>query len=110
MRKVLPIVLLLAVAGCATPSRWEKPGVSEEALAHDMADCRQAAAQESMRVYPYGYGYGWPYWGGRTNYMLWQQRQESDRFYAENRLREFCMRNKGYALVPIPQPAKTPEK
>jgi hypothetical protein len=106
MRKVLPLALLLALGACAAPTHWEKPGVTEEVLAHDLTDCRQAAAQEAMR-YPYGFG---PPFGayGRSSYFLWQQRQESDRFYAENRLREFCMRNKGYALMPIPKAPPNP--
>src|SRR5213078_4567184 len=53
MRKVLPVLLLLAVAACGTPARWEKPGVTDEVVASDMTACRQAAVQEANR-YPFG--------------------------------------------------------
>ena len=111
MRKILPVLLLLAVAACGTPARWQKPGVSDEITEDDMKSCRQAAWQEANRYYPFGYypfGFGPPVWGGRRgNYMLWQMRQDNDRFYAENRLTSFCMRTKGYELVPVQQAPQT---
>ena len=104
MRNVLPALAMLAVAACATPTRWEKPGVSDEMTVADIGTCRQAAQQEAMRytsfgVYPWGYS---PMWGfGRNNWMFWQMRQDNDRFYTENRLTAFCMRTKGYEQVRV---------
>jgi hypothetical protein len=106
MRKVLPLLALLILTGCGTPMRWEKPGIVGEAQAADQADCRSAARYEAMRMFPYGLGmtsYG-PY-SSATSRALWLQRTDSERFFAENRLAAFCMRNKGYELVPI-EPAK----
>ena len=63
MRKVLPVLLLLAVAACGPTMRWDKPGVSGELAADDMKTCRQAAWQEANRYYPFGYypfGFGSP--------------------------------------------------
>jgi hypothetical protein len=101
MRKVVPVTflgaLLLAVAGCGTPARWEKPGVSTEMTSIDAVDCRRAASMESFLSTPYVTP---PVY--RPN---WLQMRESERFYAENRLTAFCMRNKSYELMPIP---KTP--
>jgi hypothetical protein len=102
MRKVAAIALLLAVAACGTPARWEKPGATDQTTAADAVECRRAASQESFLYNPYG----WPppLWPYRRGYWLnWYQMQESQRFYAENRLTAFCMRNKGYELVPIPK-------
>ena len=102
MRKVVPVALLLTVAACGTPSRWEKPGVSAEMSATDAVDCRRAASQEAFLYNPSGLPP--PLWPYRRGYWLtWQQYHDSERFYAENRLTAFCMRNKGYALVPIPK-------
>src|SRR4029079_13617910 len=53
MRRVLPVLLMLGVAACAPPMRWEKPGATAEMLSFDMTSCRQAAQQEAMR-YPFG--------------------------------------------------------
>jgi hypothetical protein len=108
MRKVVPVTLsaglLLAVAGCGTAARWEKAGVSEEVTVTDAVECRRAATQEAFLYNPSGLPP--PLWPYRRGYWLnWYQMQESERFYAENRLTSFCMRNKGYELVPIPRPA-----
>ena len=100
MRKVAPVTLLgamlLAVAACAAPARWEKAGVSEEMTATDAVECRRAANQEAFLYIP-SPPVPWPY--RRLN---WQYDQ-TVRFYAENRLVAFCMRSKGYELVPIPR-------
>jgi hypothetical protein len=96
MRKVVPLALMLAVAGCASPERWEKSGVSVEMTATDAGECRRAASQEAFLYIP-SPPVPWPY--RRLN---WQYDQ-TERFYAENRLVAFCMRSKGYELVPIPR-------
>jgi hypothetical protein len=102
MRKILPILLLATVAACALPqTRWEKEGADEKLTAGDLTSCRQAARDEAFVGYPYGFGspfYGfhrWAHW-------------DDDRFYAEGRLTDFCMRNKGYQLVTIPPPQAAP--
>jgi hypothetical protein len=105
MRKVLPVLAMLGVAACAAPTRWEKPGASAEMVEADMVSCRQAAMQEANRYVPFGVYPGAYYgWGFRTNWTLWQIRQDNDRFYAEHRLAAFCMRTKGYEQVEVRQP------
>jgi hypothetical protein len=117
MRKVLPVLLMLGVAACATPMRWEKPGVSDEGTAVDLGSCRHAAQLEANR-YPYSWG-GWGGWGwgfGRRSSLMWQMQADNERFFAENRLTNFCMRTKGYEMVVVrrpqtqaPQPPPSPE-
>jgi len=109
MRKVVPLVLLCGLAACAPPARWEKAGATELMTETDMVDCRKAASQEAFRYFAFNWGfpfYGPTFWGyaGRPSWLMWQARLDSDRFHAENRLTAFCMRNKGYELVPIPPP------
>jgi len=96
MRKVVvPLALILAVAACGAPARWEKAGVSAEMTSTDAVDCRRAASMESFLSTPYA---------TPPVYRLnWLQMRESERFYTENRLVAFCMRNKGYELMPIPR-------
>ena len=96
MRNVLPFALLLAVAGCNTPARWEKPGASVEMTSIAAVECRRAASQEAVLYIPA------PPVISPNRRINWQYEQ-SERFYAENRLTAFCMRNKGYELVPIPK-------
>ena len=110
MRKVLPILLMLGVAACADDMRWMKPGVSDEGAAVDLGSCRHAAQLEANRYY-YPGGWGWPGWGwgfGRRSSLFWRMRADDDRFIAENRLTNFCMRTKGYELTRIPQPQTQP--
>ena len=111
MRKILPVLLLLGLAACSTTTRWEKPGATAEMVSTDLTSCRQAAVQEANRSFPYypwGWGgLGWGGWGwgyGPRNWMLWQMRADSERFYAENRLAAFCMRTKGYEQVEVRPP------
>ena len=116
MRKVLPVLLAfaLALSACASTMRWDKAGATDESTAADMTACRQAAIQEANRYSPWGF-FGPPVWGGRRNWMMWQMSQDSERFYAENRLTAFCMRTKGYEQVRIqpqtqvPPPPASPE-
>jgi hypothetical protein len=110
MRKVLPVLLMLSLAACGPALRWEKLGVTDQVAAADMTACRYAASAEANR-YSFGYypwGFGPPVWGmGRGNYLMWQIRQDNERFLATNRLAEFCMRNKGYEQVVVPQQPQT---
>ena len=99
MRKVVPFALLLTVAACSEPARWEKAGVTAEMTSTDAVECRRSAAQESFL-----YQSGLPPPPGAYRRGHWQMYQDADRFYAENRLTAFCMRSKGYELVPIPRP------
>lgn len=107
MRRILPSLILLAASGCAFPeTRWEKPGADEKVAANDLSICRRAARQETFQaapLYGFGYGFGAPSW----RFPRWSF-YESDRFYAEGRLTDFCMRNKGYELVTIKPPQATP--
>lgn len=105
----LLLFALLGLAGC-TPLQWVKDGApaEAEALEKDSATCRQEAWREaqyrsfaysrpiaplvrrdafgrSFVTYPYG-PYPYPF---------------ADPFFEEMRLADFCMRAKGYELVPI---------
>jgi hypothetical protein len=99
------VAAALAVAGCDKYA-WERPGVTEEALQADYKDCRQQAQSEAFRTYAFYSGFpimGPGYWNYRyqPDYWFWRQRIDSERFFYENRLTNFCMRNKGYTLVKI---------
>jgi len=113
MRRLL--LCLLFLAGC-TPMQWTRDGAvpPTEALEQDSASCRQQAWREAQyRAWAYG-----PYWGpafmrrdafGRT-FTAWPYGHAPYPFYAdpafeEARLADFCMRAKGYELVPVEKPA-----
>jgi hypothetical protein len=106
MRRALALAALcLPLVGCGTPARWEKPGAGEPVTQQDLARCRVAARDEAARTY---YPYFGPFFGPR-HWLYWQRSADADRFLAENNLTNFCMRNLGYALVPITPQSTAPD-
>ena len=109
MARSMPIagvLLALAVAGCGDPGSYTRPGASPEIAKADLETCQTAARNETWGYGPFlGAGvYGgrpWGrYWGGGVGFFMWQQRADMERSYTQDRLTDFCMRNKGYALTP----------
>ena len=99
------VAAALLLAGCGQYT-WERAGATDEATAADQRDCRDQARTEAFRSYAFYSGFpimGAGYWGYRyqPDYWYWRQRLESDRYFYENRLTNFCMRNKGYTLVKV---------
>lgn len=102
---------LVALAGCAaTPLAWQRPDTGAIASDAEFAECQQAALLEVNRRWPVRYGaWGaapwrdpvWPGWGVRSG-MSW----ELSRLEAVQNLTGFCMRVKGYRLLPLSSPAK----
>ncbi|HEY2337560.1 MAG TPA: hypothetical protein VGI18_09380 [Burkholderiales bacterium] len=98
----------LGVAAC-TPMQWLREGAAPDAAAleKDSIECRQQAWQEAQyRAFAYpAFGpvlsrdvsgrrfAGWPYRPYAYPF--------GDPFLEESRLTQFCMRNKGYELVPV---------
>ena len=108
MRRILPFLLLASVAACTFPqTRWEKDGADDTLTANDLGYCRKAARDEAFSAYPYGFSS--PFYGFRR-WAAW----DDNRYLAENRLTQFCMRAKGYQLVTVRPPQTTapvaPEK
>lgn len=106
MRRILPLLLssllLAGVAACSFPqTRWEKDGVTDQAVTADLVACRHAAQQEAFATSPLPYSS--PFFGYRR-WAYW----EDNRFYAESRLTSFCMRSKGYDLVTMKPPQASP--
>ena len=102
---LLGLAPLLALGlGACTPVQWEHPDYGTSRLQADLADCDHAAFEESWRtswqpafvaphVYtlPNGQRVFDP--GPQFPYMPYADTSE---------LRSFCMRAKGYRLVPVP--------
>ena len=90
--KIIAAAALLATAGC-TPMEWVKADVTPEEMSRDVAQCHDEAWREAQfRTWPSrGYGYGRRRFGGPWS---------NDAFFEESRLADFCMRVKGYELVP----------
>jgi hypothetical protein len=119
--RLLALLCLLALAACAgVPMVWTKPGLTQAQLSLDLEECRVSAWRESMiqrqeeefyrqlrtpwplwdprtrSYWPYsGYGAPWGPWSSGMGAFG----MDNDPF-RESRLQSFCLRSKGYTLVP----------
>ena len=108
------IALLLALNGCA-PLYWVRPDTPPEQLEADLAHCQQEAWREaswrSSFYRPLGPTLLYDLHG--RPYRVWPYTPFSDpfgdRFFEESRLAQFCMRAKGYDLVPADRIQPSPE-
>jgi len=108
------LVLLLTVAGC-TPMYWVRQDTGPEQLDRDMEQCQQAAWREaswrSTLYRPFGPTVIQDLHGRRL--LVWPYSPFSDpfgeRFFEESRLAHFCMRAKGYELVPADRIQPSPQ-
>ncbi len=103
-RPILAILAAAALLGACTPMRWDHPAFGPEQAAQETSDCRQQAWIESQRNSFMYDGWRYPRYArgpdGRIRaypapYMM------NDRYFDEMRLADFCMRNKGFKLVPV---------
>ena len=96
MRKIALLLMALGLQACAG-MRWTKSGAGAEEADRDLQACRQIAAERSARSGAVGLPspafdprFGAP--PGPTQMDLRMQ---------ERQLEERCMRDKGYAPVPV---------
>jgi hypothetical protein len=105
MRRALLASIVLLIAGC-TPMQWVRQDASPEQLGQDLAQCRQEAWREAQwRAFlyrPLGPTYVVDRFG-RTHVLSYSAfgGPFHDTFVEESRLTHFCMRAKGYDLVPV---------
>lgn len=101
-----------ALAGCSQAMQWYRADTTQEAAELDAKECRAAAHDEAYRE-SYYYGppfYSFPYYGPRGT-RHWRD-PFYDPFFArdmrEQDLQDFCLRSRGYRLVPMPAGAAAP--
>ena len=112
MRRIatLAFAAFVALAAGCTPMQWQKQDATPEQMSADEQACRQQAAREAIF-------HSWHYQSmvgpvfardamGR-GVMVWPSGPMVDPYgyqlMEENRLAQFCMESKGYALVPAPK-------
>jgi hypothetical protein len=90
--RLLPSLLALLLAACATAPRWHKAGASAEGIEADLQQCRLSAPYEprsnvpAPRTKP----------GSLIDFNTMAER-EGDRFMKDERHVAECMRAKGYS-------------
>jgi hypothetical protein len=88
--------VVVAVAACAEPARWQKPGAGADDWARDQSSCRYRARREAdreFRALPPERDSSLS--GGRS--ALEQDMAVYDAKRREQRMFENCLRNLGYA-------------
>ena len=110
MNKVLPLLMMLTLAACAPPTRWEKPGGDALTAQRDQAECRGMSAAAANRIFSQPPPVPWagsesytPYTGYRMssgNMWLDQPYAGEDRYATDSRYRVWCLRKRGYVEVP----------
>lgn len=110
MMRALAALAVFAALGACTPMRWEHPQYGMAGAETDLNDCRQSARTEAWRQ-SFMYN-SWNYpsvYRGRDGRLYRDPFPMSrrDSTFDEWQLRDYCMRNKGYRLVPAPEPAGT---
>lgn len=113
MRAMLLSVAVLALSAC-TPLQWMREGVVPDptVLEKDSTTCRQDAWREAQ-YRSWAYRSSGPMVlrdGGVRRFVVWPYGYGAyaDPFFDEARLTDFCMRAKGYELVPIEKEPKEP--
>jgi hypothetical protein len=108
-------MLLLLAAWACTPLYWVRPDTGPDQLERDTELCQREAWREaSWRASfyrPFGPSVVHDLHGRRV--LVWPHSPLydpfGDRFFAESRLAHFCMRAKGYELVPADKIQPSPE-
>jgi hypothetical protein len=108
LRRILALAALLSLAACGPALRWQHPSLSDAEAGAEYADCgRQAWSEAQSRAWMNRWSRP-SYLRGRDGrlyaYDPWSARPSfNDTWFDEMRLRDFCLRNKGFRLVPVPQ-------
>ena len=108
--RILIGVALAVAAGCATtPLAWQRPDTGARASAAEIAECRDAAVLEVNQRWPFGW------YGPQPRHLRWRHDPlwfgyfphryafaDLSRLELIQELTGFCLRLKGYRLLPAP--------
>jgi hypothetical protein len=99
----LTLVFAAALVGGCTPMRWEHPAFGPDVAGREASECRQMAWAEAQRqAFMFGSFARRSFARdryGRIQYMPFSDFHE--RQMMEMQLNDFCMRSKGFSLVPV---------
>jgi hypothetical protein len=86
------------IASC-TPMEWQHASLGSMPSEADVGECNQLAFHEAQRR-AFFHDFGWPRRSWGPQWGPWPPFSTSDRFFLERDLFDFCMRARGYRLVP----------
>lgn len=108
MRALLLSVVLAALLGGCMPHRWENAALPPEDWSRDQRECSFLAYNESRRIYYYDPFFFRPRYARTRDGRLVAVAPDPfayqhEQFVREMQLNDFCMRTRGYRLVPVPE-------
>ena len=108
MRALLLSIILAALLGGCVPQRWENPSLTPQDWSRDQRECSFLAYNESRRIYYYDPFFFRPrYVRTRDGHLVAVAPDpfayQHEQFVREMQLNDFCMRTRGYRLVPVPE-------
>ncbi len=101
-------ILALTLVGCGTPLVWFRPGTTVAEQRYDLQQCSQMAFREAQNNMWWRRSMYFDYYRPGPYYFYQSQRFDTDAMLEESRLQDFCMRARGYRLVPA-EPVTTPQ-
>jgi hypothetical protein len=104
--RILAVALLGGLLGACAPVQWQHASLGMAPSEAEVGECNRSAYLEAERqafFYGFGYGFARPRYAGRPYYAPWPRYSYGDRFLLERDLFDYCMRAKGYELVPVQQ-------
>ncbi|MBM3484523.1 MAG: hypothetical protein FJX66_14635 [Alphaproteobacteria bacterium] len=97
-------LLALLLSACAGSLHWEHPVTGQQNLAADREECRRLADDEAWRYYRplslFGPFTPFHHRFGHRRFWYSDPFYDHDRFFRAAELRDFCMKSRGYRLVP----------
>lgn len=96
-RTMAALAAALGASACAGGVHWEHAESGQLNLSRDVTECERLAAAEAWRtapLFPFDYRYG------RHGFWWNDPFYDHPRFWREAELRDFCLRSRGYRLVP----------
>jgi hypothetical protein len=81
--------------------QWQHSSLGVNPSEAEVGECNQSAFHEAQRQAFYR-DFFWSPYSGRYRFRPWPYYSTSDRFFLERDLFDYCMRAKGYRLVPTP--------
>lgn len=108
LRSILSGIAVGALLAACTPMQWQHASLGVAPTQAEVDECNRASFYEAQRQ-AFFYDFAWPryhpgYFGRpwRGPWGPWPRYSSSDRFFLERDLFDYCLRAKGYRLVPAP--------
>jgi hypothetical protein len=106
IRMVALLGTMLGLAACAAPDQWQHPQTGTAMVQQDLSDCYSTARRQSWRT-PGGDSFATTRQSGLEYGRPPEEplhRSSRNPYVQEERMRDLCMRAKGYEVVASPDP------